>query len=82
MAGINRSTFYTLYKDQYDLLNKYLKKQDFNHSNRISVQVLTRILDYFKDNFELFRALLSENCDFAFQKDILELAQVIWAQMT
>ena len=29
---------------------------------------------------ELFKALLSENCDFAFQKDLVELAQIISSQ--
>ena len=93
VAGINRSTFYMHYNDQYDMLNKieqevldnlneYLEKQDLNYSNPISVQVLTSILDYFKENVELFRALLSENCDNAFQKDILELAQVISSQIS
>jgi AcrR family transcriptional regulator len=92
VADINRSTFYMHYTDQYDLLNKveqevldnlnrYLEKQDFNYSRPISVQVLTRILDYFKENVELFKALLSENCDFAFQKDLMELAQVISSQI-
>ncbi len=92
-AGINRSTFYVHYNDQFDLLNnveqevlenlnRYLEKQDLNYSNPISVQVLTSILDYFKENVELFRALLSENCDNAFQKDIMELAQVISSQIS
>jgi AcrR family transcriptional regulator len=92
VADINRSTFYKHYKDQYDLLNSieqevldnlnhYLEKQDFNYNRPISVQVLTRILDYIKENFRLFKVLLSENCDFAFQKDILELAQVISSQL-
>lgn len=92
VADINRSTFYVHYTDPYDLLskveqevlenlNKYLEKQDFNYTCPISVQVLTRILDYFKENVELFKALLSKNCDFAFQKDILELAHVISSQI-
>lgn len=91
VADINRSTFYVHYTDQYDLLNKvqqevldnlnkYLRKQDLDENHPISVQVLTRILDYAKDNVELFKALLSENCDFSFQKDLLELAQVISSQ--
>ncbi|MFA6730930.1 MAG: TetR/AcrR family transcriptional regulator C-terminal domain-containing protein [Eubacteriales bacterium] len=91
VADINRSTFYVHYSDQYDLLNKieqevisnlniYLSKQKLDETHPISVQVLTRILDYMKENTELFKALLSENCDFAFQKDLMELAQVISAQ--
>lgn len=93
VAGINRSTFYVHYTDPYDLLknveqevldnlNIYLGRQEFDYSRPIPVHVLTRILDYFKEDAELFRALLSENCDFAFQKDLLELAQVISAQLT
>lgn len=91
VADINRSTFYVHYTDQYDLLNKieqevldnlnkYLGNQDLNDDRPISVQVLARVLDYVKENVELFKALLSENCDFAFQKDLMELAQVISSQ--
>ncbi len=91
VADINRSTFYVHYTDQYDLLNKiqqevldnlnrYLNKQDLDENHPMSVQVLTRVLDYVKENVELFKALLSENCDFAFQKDLMELAQVISTQ--
>lgn len=91
VAGINRSTFYAHYTDQYDLLNQveqevldnlnnYLSKQDLDENHPISIQVLTKVLDYFKENIELFKALLSENCDFAFQKDLMELAQVISSQ--
>lgn len=91
VAGINRSTFYVHYTDQYDLLNKieqevldklnkHLSKQDLSDERPISIQVLTRVLDYVKENVELFKALLSENCDFAFQKDLVELAQIISSQ--
>lgn len=92
-AGINRSTFYTHYTDPHDLLNKveqdvlknvsrHLEKQDLNYINPLPVQVLTGILEYFKENADLFKALLSENCDFAFQKDIMGLARVISSQIT
>ena len=91
VAGINRSTFYVHYTDQYDLLNKveqeamdnlkkYLGKQDLSDERPISIQVLIKVLDYVKENVELFKALLSENCDFAFQKDLVELAQIISSQ--
>lgn len=90
-AGINRSTFYVHYTDQFDLLNKveqevldnlnkYLSKQDLDENHPISVQVLTKLLDYVKENEELFKALLSENCDYTFQKNLMELAQVISSQ--
>lgn len=91
VADINRSTFYVHYSNQYDLLhkieqevldnlNKYLSNQALDENHPISVQVLTKVLDYVKDNVELFKALLSENCDFTFQKNLIELAQVISAQ--
>lgn len=91
VADINRSTFYVHYTDQYDLLskveqevldnlNRYLSKQDLDENHPMSVQVLTRVLDYVKENVELFKALLSENCDFTFQKNLMELAQVISSQ--
>lgn len=91
VADINRSTFYVHYADQYDLLNKveqevldnlnkYLSEQYLDENHPISVQVLTKILDYVKNNGELFKALLSENCDFTFQKNLIELAQIISAQ--
>ncbi len=91
IADINRSTFYAHYTDPYDLLEKaqqevldnltrYLNKQDLDETHPISVQVLTKVLDYVKENVELFKALLSENCDLAFQKDLMELAQIISEQ--
>lgn len=90
-AGINRSTFYVHYTDQYELLkkveqevldnlNKYLGKQDLSDERPISIQILIKVLDYVKENMELFKALLSENCDFAFQKDLVALAQIISSQ--
>ena len=91
VADINRSTFYVHYADQYDLLNmveqevlnnlnKYLSTQVLDENHPISVQVLTGVLDYVKENVELFKALLSENCDFTFQKNLIELAQVLSSQ--
>ncbi len=87
-AGINRSTFYNHYADPYDLLMKikqeiigdigrYINSQSINAKLPLSAQLLTRILEYFQDNVELFRSLLGENSDSSFQKDIMELAQVI-----
>lgn len=91
LADINRSTFYAHYNDQYDLLHQIeqevldklkldLKKQDYIDNKPVSAQVLTRILEYARENAKLFKALLSENCDFAFQKDVVQLAQIITSQ--
>ncbi len=90
-ADINRSTFYAHYTDQYDLLRQteeevmtnirlHLEKQDYKNNLPVSLQVLTRILEYAKENADLFKVLISENCDFAFQKDILEFSHVVSSQ--
>ncbi len=90
-ADINRSTFYAHYTDQYDLLRQieenvitnlrlHLEQQDYNNVLPVSAQVMTRILKYAKENAELFQVLLSENCDFAFQKDVLALSQIVSSQ--
>lgn len=89
LADINRSTFYTRYRDTSDLLSqieaqvyenvkRYIEKREYKQGSLpVSQQMLTSVLEYTRENIELFKALLSENCDFAFQKDILELAQII-----
>ncbi len=88
LADINRSTFYAHYTDPADLLHqierevmdnlkRHLEKQDYQDNLPISAQVLTRILEYARENAALFQALLSENCDFAIQRDIMELTQIV-----
>jgi AcrR family transcriptional regulator len=50
------------------------------HSTRerpVTLTVMTEILEYARENAGVARVLLSENCDFAFQKDIMDLAQVV-----
>lgn len=90
-AGINRSTFYLHYTDPYYLLaqveeevlenvKRYLNVKSISNTKPMSTQVLKNLLEYVKENVDLFKALLSENCDFAFQKDLMELAQVISSQ--
>lgn len=91
LADINRSTFYAHYADPFDLLRhieqevldnlkQHLEKQDYQ-ALPISAQVLTRILEYARENAGLFKVLLSKNCDFAFQKDIMELSQIVSFQL-
>ena len=90
-AGINRSTFYTHYTDPYDLLGQMEREalEDIkaaldpgqpNKRELVSTPALTRILEHIQKNAELYKVLLSENCDFAFQRDIMELAQLISSQ--
>ena len=87
LADINRSTFYAHFKDQYDLLHyieqeatdnikNYLEKQDFSDRLPVSLQTLNRILEYVKENADLFRALISDNCEPSIQIEIMNLTQV------
>ncbi len=92
LADINRSTFYAHYTDPFDLLRQigqevmenlksHLEKQDYQHNRPLSAQMLTQILEYAKDNAEVFKVLFSENCDFDFQKDIMDLSQIVSFQL-
>ena len=69
LADVNRSTFYAHYTDPYDLLGqveaevlenlrRFLKTQQMGERQPVSEPVLTRILDYVKENPALFKALL------------------------
>lgn len=93
LADVNRSTFYAHYRDPLDLLHQieaevfenvklYLDKQEYIDYPRVSQKVLTDILTYGKENASLFEALLSENSDYAFQRDLLELSQIMSSQYT
>lgn len=88
LADVNRSTFYAHYTDQYDLLRQveqevlenlkhYLEKWSPQGPYFVSEAVLTSILDYVRENAALFKALLSDNCDAAIQKDVVVLTQVV-----
>jgi len=68
IADINRSTFYTHYTDQYDLLRHieeevmdnlklHLEKKDYKDNLPVSAQVMTLILEYAKENADLLRAV-------------------------
>jgi AcrR family transcriptional regulator len=88
VADVNRSTFYTHFKDQYDLLHYiteealnniqiYLQELNRNSDAEISLQVLTQILDYVKENADVFRALLSDNCDPNIQHRIMDMIELV-----
>ena len=92
LADINRSTFYAHFDDQYALLHfienevldnikLYLDKQDFDDKRPISIQVLHRILEYVRQNAELFKALLSDNCEPGIQREIMDLSKVVSFQV-
>ncbi len=83
-ADVNRSTFYAHFRDQYDLLEytcdqvienirMHLDKLHYNNIKPVSFQTLNRILDYIKENADLFKALLSDNCNLDIQRRILNV---------
>ena len=93
LADINRSTFYLHYTDQFDLLHQIEEEvieklgerlamaQDRTEGiisgTPVSQDIMIAILEYARENIDLAHVLLSENCDFAFQQDILELAKEV-----
>jgi AcrR family transcriptional regulator len=87
-ADVSRSTFYTHYTDQLDLLQQladevfnnvkqYLENQAYDEKTPITAQILTLILQYAKENRAAVKALLSDNSKNALQKDIMHFALVI-----
>ncbi|TFB13469.1 TetR/AcrR family transcriptional regulator [Filobacillus milosensis] len=85
MADVNRSTFYTHYSDQYDLLekieeeiaedmNQYLSSYSFNVEEE-SLQMTEKLLEYIKDRQFMFQTLLNENGDPTFEVRLRTIAQ-------
>ncbi|MDR3208021.1 MAG: TetR family transcriptional regulator C-terminal domain-containing protein, partial [Oscillospiraceae bacterium] len=81
-ADVNRSTFYTHYADQHDLLqqieqellreiNAYLEGYNFKQP----LQNIQRIFEFVRDNAGLCRVLLGEHGDIAIQREIMMLVQ-------
>jgi AcrR family transcriptional regulator len=79
LADISRSTFYTHYDDQYDLLRQIeeetisyfeevLKKYDRKRSKRGIIEMIEEILQYIICNSNSIQVLMSENGDIDFQK--------------
>ncbi|MEY8291731.1 TetR/AcrR family transcriptional regulator [Carnobacteriaceae bacterium 52-44] len=88
IADVNRSTFYTHFQDQYDLLQYITEEalsdiqshlQDLNRGSDAhhSVQALNQILDYVKENADVFKALLSDNCDPDIQHKVMSMTEII-----
>ncbi|AND83660.1 TetR family transcriptional regulator [Clostridium tyrobutyricum] len=83
-ADINRATFYSHYKNQYDLLkqienetindiNQYLSSYDSKSKNYIPFDPIEKILEYIKKNSELFNLLINSNGDTNFQQEIIKI---------
>ncbi|HHV97641.1 MAG TPA: TetR/AcrR family transcriptional regulator [Clostridiaceae bacterium] len=84
-ADVNRSTFYSHYTDQYDLLRKiedefldnikdYLSELEQKNKNEVNPVLLAeKIFDYIKANAKLCKLLLSERGGLNFQKRVMTL---------
>ncbi|MCM3442231.1 TetR-like C-terminal domain-containing protein [Metabacillus halosaccharovorans] len=84
-ADINRSTFYSHYSDQFDLLDKiedeiiedltgYLNQCHFENDED-DLQMIEKLLEYFASKHEVCQTLLNENSDTTFQKKVMVFAQ-------
>lgn len=85
LADINRSTFYSHYTDQYDLLNKIedeiiqelnqtLSQYDYKKKKE-SFAMAKYLLDYVVSRSEHFRILFSDHGNKGFQHRVMEAAQ-------
>jgi AcrR family transcriptional regulator len=85
IADVNRATFYAHYLDQYDLLhqiendviddiNQYLNSYDLKKMSEAPAEMLEKILEYIKENADLFNLLLlNPNGDVQFREEITKI---------
>nr|WP_078556546.1 TetR/AcrR family transcriptional regulator [Bacillus alkalicellulosilyticus] len=84
-ADINRSTFYSHYKDVYDLLyqieddlledmNNTLKSYNHNKDEE-ALEMTEKLLEYVSLNRDICQTLLGEHGDVSFQKRVMEIAR-------
>lgn len=84
LADINRSTFYSHYEDQFDLLESLKKdlydnirmhiiNRDFYDENEDLYGLTLNIMKYIKSNKKICYLLFGENGDLIFQKRILNI---------
>ena len=88
VADVNRATFYAHYLDQYDLLhqieqdlideiNQYLYGHDLNANlsavSEEPIELLDKILQYVKENAELFDLFLNLEEDIHFQQEVIQI---------
>ncbi|MGP4072063.1 TetR/AcrR family transcriptional regulator [Piscibacillus sp. B03] len=85
LADINRSTFYTHYSDQYDLLAKmeeevaedlvqYLNSYSLKTEEE-SLKMTQKLIEYIADNKYMFEILLHDNADPMFEKKMINIAK-------
>lgn len=84
LADVNRSTFYSHYSDQYDLLSKIEEEiiHDMNDTlmsynvtqNEDALVMIEKIVEYIAANSDSCRILLSENGDPSFRNRLMMIA--------
>ncbi|WP_062354416.1 TetR/AcrR family transcriptional regulator [Bacillus kwashiorkori] len=85
LADINRSTFYSHYSDQYDLLEKmeeeiiedmymYLSQYNFAKEEE-TLQMTEKLLEYLASKWEICQILLSENNETTFENKVMTVAK-------
>lgn len=85
-ADINRSTFYSHFEDQYDLLRwiergviadlySYLNEHLVKREAETTILILKQLLEYAAKDIDLFKVLLSNYGDTEFQKDLMSIVQ-------
>ncbi|MBA4601749.1 TetR/AcrR family transcriptional regulator [Thermoactinomyces sp. AMNI-1] len=84
LADINRSTFYSHYSDQFDLLDKieeeiiddmtrYLSQYNYE-TEQDTLQMFEKLLEYLASKQEICKTLLHEKADTTFQKKVIVFA--------
>lgn len=82
-ADVHRTTFYAHYTDPNDLLHQLsdeiigtigqsLSEQQTEPHGMISLEQLSKILQYVRSNADLFGVILSKNSDIAIHQDVLQ----------
>src|SRR5699024_4345599 len=85
LADINRSTFYTHYNDQFDLLeqiekeliddlNTYLNQYNFEQEEE-ALQMTEKLLEYVVSKQEICQTLLNKNGDHSFERRVMDVAR-------
>ncbi|WP_234400597.1 TetR/AcrR family transcriptional regulator [Virgibacillus senegalensis] len=88
LADINRSTFYSHYFDQYDLLDKieneiiedmkgYLSQYNFEKEED-SLHMIEKLIEYFASKHEVCKTLFNEKVDTTFQKKVMVFADDVF----
>ncbi|WP_416151666.1 TetR/AcrR family transcriptional regulator [Salipaludibacillus sp. HK11] len=84
LADINRSTFYSHYQDQFDLLNQIeeeiiedmnetLTAYNFNQDEE-TLKMIEKIVEYVAENSDVCSTLFNEHGDSSFKKRIMKVA--------